>query len=52
MKLTVLMSTYNGECYLRDQLDSIISQELPEDIELKIWVSSVTTGRRMGRLKY
>lgn len=38
MKLSVLMSTYNGELYLRDQLDSILSQELPEDIELKILV--------------
>lgn len=28
MKLVVLMSTYNGEKYLREQLDSLVSQEL------------------------
>lgn len=28
MKLIVLMSTYNGEKYLREQLDSLIEQEL------------------------
>ncbi len=28
MKLTVLLSTYNGEKYLRQQLDSLIGQEL------------------------
>ena len=36
MRLTVLMSTYNGEKFLREQLDSIIAQELPADVELKI----------------
>lgn len=38
MRLTVLMSTYNGERFLREQLDSILAQKLPEDIELKIIV--------------
>ena len=28
MKLIVLMSTYNGETYLREQLDSLINQDL------------------------
>ena len=28
MKLIVLLSTYNGEKYLRQQLDSLIEQEL------------------------
>lgn len=28
MKLVVLMSTYNGEKYIREQLDSLISQDL------------------------
>ncbi len=31
MKLILLMSTYNGEKYLRDQLDSILSQDLLPD---------------------
>lgn len=31
MKLVVLLSTYNGEKYLREQLDSLISQDLRPD---------------------
>lgn len=31
MKLTVLLSTYNGEKYLREQLDSLIEQNLKPD---------------------
>lgn len=31
MKLIVLMSTYNGEKYLKEQLNSLISQELKPD---------------------
>ena len=38
MRLTVLMSTYNGEKYLREQLDSILAQILPAETELKILV--------------
>lgn len=38
MQITVLMSTYNGEKYLREQLDSIISQRLPDGMNLKILV--------------
>lgn len=38
MRLTVLMSTYNGEKFLREQLDSILAQNLPADTELKIQV--------------
>lgn len=38
MRLTVLMSTYNGERYLREQLDSILAQELPEGAKLQIRV--------------
>lgn len=38
MRITVLMSTYNGEKFLREQLDSIIAQDLPADVELKIIV--------------
>lgn len=36
MKVAVLMSTYNGEKYLREQIDSIISQSV--EIDLDIWV--------------
>ena len=34
-KVQVLMSTYNGEKYLKEQIDSIIKQE---DVELEILV--------------
>ncbi|MDE6059146.1 MAG: glycosyltransferase [Clostridia bacterium] len=36
MRITVLLSTYNGERYLREQLDSILEQKLPDNVELKI----------------
>lgn len=29
MKLTVLLSAYNGETYLPQQLDSLLAQTLP-----------------------
>ena len=29
MKLLVLLSAYNGEAYLRRQLDSLLAQTLP-----------------------
>ena len=32
MKLIVLMSTYNGEKYLRQQLDSLLNQDLKPDL--------------------
>lgn len=38
MTLTVLMAAYNGEKFLRTQLDSILNQDLPQDIDLKIIV--------------
>lgn len=34
MKLVVLMSTYNGEHYLREQIDSILNQKLNIEIDL------------------
>ncbi|MCR5726955.1 MAG: glycosyltransferase family 2 protein [Lachnospiraceae bacterium] len=37
-KITVLMSTYNGEKYLRDQLDSILGQTVRDILELKLLV--------------
>ena len=35
-KVIVLMSTYNGEAYLQQQIDSILAQE--GDFELKLLV--------------
>lgn len=37
-KVLILMSTYNGGKFLREQIDSLISQKLPEDYELDILV--------------
>ncbi len=37
-RVLVLLSTYNGERYLREQLASLFSQELPEGTELRILV--------------
>lgn len=36
MNIAVLMSTYNGEAYLREQIGSILSQE--GDFSLELWV--------------
>lgn len=38
MKIQVLLSTYNGEKYLQEQLDSILNQELPAGVELSILI--------------
>ena len=38
MKIIVLMSTYNGEKYLREQLDSIINQDIKDEAQLEILV--------------
>ncbi|MDE5592489.1 MAG: glycosyltransferase family 2 protein [Clostridiales bacterium] len=38
MQLTVLLAAYNGEKFLRTQLDSILNQHLPQDTVLKIIV--------------
>ena len=35
MKITVLMSTYNGEKYIREQIDSILQQSMPADIMIR-----------------
>ena len=34
MKLAVLMSTYNGEKFIRQQIDSILAQQCQADVEL------------------
>lgn len=36
MKVAVLMSTYNGEKYLKEQIDSILKQK--GDMEIHLWV--------------
>lgn len=36
MKIAVLMSTYNGEKYIKEQIDSILNQE--GDFQLDLWV--------------
>ena len=38
MLITVLLSSYNGEKYIAEQLDSVLAQKLPEDWSLKIIV--------------
>lgn len=38
MKITVLLSTYNGEKYLQEQLDSLYAQCLPEGVAMEILV--------------
>lgn len=38
MIITVMMSTYNGEKFLREQLDSILAQKLPDGFSLRIFV--------------
>ena len=38
MMITVLLSTYNGESYLREQLDSLLAQKLPDGGQLEIIV--------------
>ena len=44
MKLIVLMSTYNGEKYLKDQLNSLVTQELlPDQILIRDDGSSDST---------
>ena len=38
MKVTVLLSSYNGEKYIKEQIDSILEQDIKEFAELKILV--------------
>ena len=38
VKIAVLMSTYNGEKYIKEQLESIISQNLDADMYLHIFI--------------
>ncbi len=38
MKIAVLMSTYNGEKYLKDQIDSILAQKLCAGCELTLLI--------------
>ena len=36
MKIAILLSTYNGEKYLREQLDSLFNQTFIKDIEILV----------------
>ena len=38
MKIIVLMSSYNGEKYIREQIDSILAQDIAEDNTLELLV--------------
>lgn len=38
MKICVLMSTYNGEKFLAEQIDSILNQDIGKDAELELLV--------------
>lgn len=38
MRVTALISTYNGEKFLRQQLDSLLAQQLPPNAQLNILV--------------
>ncbi len=38
MKIAVLMSTYNGEKYLRKQIESVLSQKLNDDCKLTLFI--------------
>ncbi len=38
MKIAVLMSTYNGEKYLKEQIESILSQKLNDDCKLTLFI--------------
>ena len=42
MKVAVLMSTYNGEKYLREQIESILNQQ--GDFSLELWVRDDGSG--------
>lgn len=37
-RITVLMSTYNGEKYISDQIDSILDQVIDKDISLSLYI--------------
>ncbi len=38
MKVAILMSTYNGEQYIKEQIDSILSQQVDTEIDIELWV--------------
>ncbi len=60
MKIAVLMSTYNGEKFIKEQIDSILSQSIGSELEL--WVrddgssdstqSILTEYEKAGKLKW
>ena len=38
MKIVVLMSTYNGEKYIEEQIDSILNQQLDFELTVKTFL--------------
>jgi glycosyltransferase involved in cell wall biosynthesis len=46
MKVEILLSTYNGEKYLREQLDSLLAQECIDDIKISVRDDGSTDGTR------
>lgn len=38
MKIIILLSTYNGEKYLEEQIDSLLNQDIDSEYELEIFV--------------
>lgn len=52
MKITVLMSAYNGEKYIDKQISSILNQKLPENISLRLIIrDDGSTDKTMDILK-
>lgn len=37
-KILVLMSTYNGEAYIKEQLDSILQQTITKDLQMDLYI--------------
>ena len=60
MRIAVLLSTYNGERYLEEQIDSILEQDIEEQFELIVrddgstdsTISILQAYAETGRLKY
>lgn len=51
-KVLVLLSTYNGEKYLKEQLDSILNQTIEKDMDILIRDDGSSDGTRMILEKY
>ena len=51
MKLIVLLSAYNGETYIREQLDSLLAQTL-RNVDILVRDDGSTDGTREILAKY